>query len=330
MISDIRNIIISRTDSIGDVMLTLPLAKVLKDRFPGVKIAFLGKDYTRPVIDTCIYIDEFILLEDFLKGNATIDGQLPDAIVHVFPVAAVAKKAKELGMRYRIGTSNRLYHWHTCNKLVRLSRKNSDLHEAQLNLKLLAPFGIETKRSTNELAAGFGFTRIQPLKPELLRLLEPGKYHLILHPKSQGSAREWGLNNFVNLINKLNPDQYQIFISGTAKERPLLDELFMRVGNKVTDITGRLDLYQFISFISRCDGLIANSTGPLHIAAALGIQAVGIYPPIRPMHPGRWAPIGNKATHIVAKKDCSDCRKSPRNCQCISGIDPAAVVAELR
>ena len=63
-----QNIIISRTDSIGDVILTLPVSAVLKNYFPGVKIGFIGKSYTRPVIEACKFIDEFIDREDFLNN----------------------------------------------------------------------------------------------------------------------------------------------------------------------------------------------------------------------------------------------------------------------
>jgi heptosyltransferase-3 len=324
-----RNIIISRTDSIGDVMLTLPLAKILKDHFPDVKIAFLGKSYTRPVIEACEYIDEFIDLDDFLQKDITIAGQHPECIIHVFPLATIAKRAKALAIPLRIGTTNRLYHWTTCNKLVSLSRKNSDLHEAQLNTKLLAPLGITRTWSTHELGSYFGLTRLKELPERFTSLLDPSKYNLILHPKSQGSAREWGLNNFISLIRSLGKDKFNILISGTEKERPSLQPIFDQVKDQVTDITGLMNLNEFIAFIAQCDGLVANSTGPLHIAAALGKDAFGIYPPMRPIHPGRWAPLGPKVKVFVLDKDCSDCRKDPASCSCIMQVSPASIHAAL-
>src|SRR5687767_3312057 len=129
-----ENIIISRTDSIGDVVLTLPMAKIIREKYPDCKIAFLGKEYTKPVIRACAYVDQFISLNDFMNKPVAIAGKPPQCIIHVFPHKAIARRAKELKMRLRVGTTNRLFHWTTCNKLVRLSRKKSDLHEAQLNL----------------------------------------------------------------------------------------------------------------------------------------------------------------------------------------------------
>jgi ADP-heptose:LPS heptosyltransferase len=48
--SDPKKIVISRTDSIGDVVLTLPLAGILKEKYPKAKIIFLGNTYTKPII----------------------------------------------------------------------------------------------------------------------------------------------------------------------------------------------------------------------------------------------------------------------------------------
>jgi len=305
------------------------MAAILKQYFPSAKIGFIGRAYTRPVILACEYVDEFIDREDFLTGKTTICGQVPDTIIHVFPDAAIAIKAFKLGVKLRIGTTNRIYHWGTCNKLVKLSRRNSDLHEAQLNLKLLEPFGYGVDLSLKEIGRLFGLTKWQTLPQRFNALLYNNKYNLILHPKSQGSAREWGLDNFIGLIRQLDKRAYHIFISGTVNERALLQPLFDAVGNDVTDITGQMNLAEFISFIAHADGLLANSTGPLHIAAALGKDAFGIYPPMRPIHPGRWAPIGDNAKVFVLDKFCTDCKKAPALCHCIKEINPVVITAML-
>ncbi len=322
------NIIISRTDSIGDTVLTLPVAGVLKKYFPEMKIGYMGNAYTRPVIQACKHVDDFIDMEEFMTGPVTVCGQAPEAILHVFPTAPIARRAKAAAIPIRIGTTNRLFHWTTCTELVTLSRKNSDLHESQLNLKLLEPLGITRDFSLEEIGTLVGLDKIQPLPPAFGALIRPDKYNLILHPRSQGSAREWGLPNFIQLIRLLDKNRYRIFISGTKKERPSLQPLFDatgEAGDSVTDITGLMNLHEFISFIGACDGLVANSTGPLHIAGALGRDAMGIYPPMRPIHPGRWAPLGLRVHIFVLNKDCLACRDTRIACQCIMDIDPLRV-----
>ena len=316
----IKNIIISRTDSIGDVVLTLPMAKALKDAFPGVCIGFLGKPYTKAVIEACEYVDEFLDVNQFLETEITLCSQSPEAIIHVFPVAAITRRARQLRIPLRIGTTNRHYHWFACNELIKLSRRKSCLHEAQLNLKLLEAFDLKTDFSLAEIRNMYGLNRLQSLDNELAALIDKKKYSLILHSKSQGNGREWGLKNFIQLIHSLDKDRYQIFISGTEKERELLQPLFEAAGNRVINICGAMNLAQFISFINHCDGLVASGTGPLHIAAALGKQAFGIFPPVKPIHPERWAPVGTNAQFFVS--DMKD--ESPDNVNTIS-VSPQLV-----
>lgn len=292
MKKDIKTVILSRPDSIGDAVLAISAGKILKDYFPGVKVAYLGKAYTRQLIDACEYIDEFIDINDFLQKTVTVAGLPPDVILHVLPNSAVAKRAKQLKIPLRVGTTNRLYHWPTCNKLVRLSRKNSDLHEAQLNLKLLSALGIKKTFTLTEIADAYGLSNIQPLRPEFSSLINKKKYSIILHPKSQGNAIEWGIHNFISLIKQLNPADYNIFITGTKKERDYIKPLFAEVGDKVIDMTGKMELSQFISFINQCNGLVACSTGPIHVAAALNKDAYGLYSVHRPILAMRWGPIG--------------------------------------
>jgi hypothetical protein len=54
----VKRIIISRTDNLGDVILTLPMAGILKSEIPGCYILFLGKKYTKPLVDACEHVDE--------------------------------------------------------------------------------------------------------------------------------------------------------------------------------------------------------------------------------------------------------------------------------
>ncbi len=329
-----KRIIISRTDSIGDVMLTLPLAGILKKEFPNSYLIFLGKTYTKAVIETCKHINEFadwdfISAKDNTQAIEAFRKLKADIIIHVFPRKEINLIAKKADIPFRIGTRNRTYHWLGCNKLIKLSRKNSDLHESQLNLKLLSPFKINTEIKLEEIHNYYGFNKLKSLPKEILDLIDKSKFNLILHPKSKGSAREWGLDNFAKLIKILPKDKFKIFITGTAVEADLMkDQILNKYQDEVIDMTSKLDLTQLISFINEADGLIAASTGPLHIAAALGKHALGIYPPIRPMHPGRWAPVGQNAFYFVLDKECSDCRKTS-NCECMHSISPEMVKAKL-
>jgi heptosyltransferase-3 len=302
----IKSIVISRTDSIGDVCLTLPLAGILKGKNPELQIVFLGKAYTKPVIDCCKNVDEFwdwseIQKKSELERNAFLKQKNPDVFIHVFPNKEIAKWAKTAGVKYRIGTSHRFFHWFSCNYKPNFTRKNSELHESQLNVKLLEPFGIKELfdlKSLNEYAA-FGASISLP--EHLSKLLDSGKKNVVLHPKSQGSAREWGVDNFMNLANELDENQFQVFFTGTEKE----GELFRKkipVKQNVIDLTGKLTLTELIAFISRCNSLVAASTGPLHLAGLTGVHAIGLFSMKRPTHAGRWKPLGVNVKILEEKK----------------------------
>ena len=329
-----ETIIISRTDSIGDVVLTLPVAGVLKELFPKCKVLFLGRSYTKEVtacsefVDRFVNMDEIEQLSDQRQQIEKFKALNADVIIHVFPNPLIATLAKKAGIKIRIGTAGRIYHLNSCNKPVIFSRKRSELHEAQLNLKLLKPLGYTAIPELNELIKYYGFTKIPVPEKTLARQLDPDKKNLILHPKSKGSAREWGLDNFSKLIDLLPEEKYRIFISGTEEEGKLFRNHFNLNKKNVTDISGTMSLKQFIAFIARCDGLVAASTGPLHIAAATGIVALGIYPPIKPMHPKRWAPLGPKAGYLVKDIFCEDCRKGG-SCHCMTEITPQQVKQKL-
>jgi heptosyltransferase-3 len=323
-----RTFIISRTDAIGDVVLTLPVAGVLRQLYPGAKIIFLGRSYTEDLIRACVFVDEFLNWDELQKLSPDeavkkMADTGADTIIHVLPRPEIARMAKQAGIKQRIGTTNRLYHWWYCNKLVWLSRKNSPYHEAQLNLQLLRPLGAEKLYSLQEIGHYYGLRRLTPLPQEIAALPDPGKFNLILHPKSRGHGREWGLDYYIQLIDLLPKDRFKIFITGTSAEGHLLEPL-LQACPTVTDITGRLSLAEFITFISRADGLLASGTGPLHMAAALGIHAIGIFPPLRPIHPGRWAPIGPRASALVKDIDCTACKKT-MDCTCIREILPTQV-----
>ena len=200
-----KNILISRTDNIGDVILTLPMAGILKKYYPHSKIMFLGKKYTKPIIDTCENIDAFFDWDELKKSQnklAEFKNMNCDTIIHVFPNKEIAKIAKIAKIKNRIGTSRRVFHWLFCNKLVSLSRKKSDLHESQLNLKLLEPLNIKIDIKINEISKYYGLKKIEKLPEKFTNLIDAKKFNLILHPKSKGSAREWGVNNFISLNNK--------------------------------------------------------------------------------------------------------------------------------
>jgi len=303
-----QKIIISRTDSIGDVILTLPMAGYLKKCFPQAKIVFFGKSYTKAVVDACKYVDEFLNYDEFQnldrEGQTSFLTQVKaDVIAHVFPRKDIAHSARKAGIPVRIGTSHRFYHWTTCNKTVNFSRKNSDLHEAQLNFKLLAPLDLKVDLSLNEIVPFLALSVRTELPTAISQLIGSNKTKVILHPKSQGSAVEWGVEHFASLAALLIENGYEVIVTGTAKEKEMIADSTLFKVKGIVDLTAKLSLEELMALIAFCDVLVAASTGPLHIASAMNKKAIGLYSERRPIHPGRWMPIGVNATYLSKSRE---------------------------
>ena len=279
---------IARTDSIGDVIVTLPLCGFIKKHSPNTRIVFIGRSYTQAIVEACPYVDEFLNFDKHAESNLNVD-----ACVFAFPDGEVMKWVKAQGVKKRIATGSRIASWKFSNNRVFFSRKNSDLHESQLNFYLLRPFGVEDIPSLEEIRLW------HVLKPQVESpiQLEPNKRSVVFHMLSKGSALNWSLHQYQELASLLPPADFNIYITGTEEEGVRIRKDF-RFDSHIIDLSGKLSLPQLIAFISSCETLLAASTGPLHIASAVGIRAIGLYPSKRPMHPGRWMPLGANATYL--------------------------------
>lgn len=328
---DHKTVIISRTDSIGDVLLTLPICAWLKKEFPTVKVVFLGKGYTRPIVEMYNQVDEYVDWNDFLnipkaEKIEKFRAISADAIIHVFPDKEIASLAKKAKLSARVGTSHRSYHLLTCNHRVNFTRKNSDLHEAQLNHELLRPFGLKELPSLDEVVATTSFFKVPSVDlPELYKKLSKAT---ILHPKSQGSAKEWPLVKYMELATALAEKGEKVLFTGTEDEGLQFRSMIPSHEN-IIDTTGKLSLEQLMVLISQSKNLVACSTGPLHIAGYYGVNTIGLYSPKRPIHPGRWKALGPNVHIIVKDEKCEDCKKG-KDCNCILDIDVEVVEKQLK
>ncbi|MCC6600287.1 MAG: glycosyltransferase family 9 protein [Crocinitomicaceae bacterium] len=300
-----EKIMIARTDSIGDVMLTLPLCTLIKKEKPSCEIIFIGKAYTQSIVEACSSIDKFINWEEVQKKTTGEQIRLlksfnATSILHVFPQKSLTTLAWRAGIPVRVATGRRWFTLMNCNRLIFFSRKKSLLHEAQLNARLLEGLGIEKIPSLDEIPTLYHFSPVVALNEKKASLIQPEKLNLILHPLSKGSAVNWGIRHFNELLQQLDPHKYNVFITGTEQEGKIIRPALSISGEHIHDMTGQMELDELITFIGSCDALVAASTGPLHIAAALGKKAIGLYSPMRPIDTGRWAPVGKLSEFLVA------------------------------
>ena len=161
----------------------------------------------------------------------------------------------------------------------------------------------------------------------LSEVLKNGGKTIILHPKSQGSAREWPIEKYIELTIELTKRNFAVFFTGTEAEGAAFRNQ-LPVHPNIIDTTGKLSLDELIAFISKVDYLVACSTGPLHIAGYLGVNTIGFFVPKRPIHPGRWKALGPRVSILVNDENCAKCKKKGE-CNCIADISVERVVELL-
>lgn len=327
-----RRILITRTDNIGDVVLTLPLAGYLKQLYPQAEIVFLCRRYAAAVVAQCRHVDRVLTLEELGPDLARGLKQTGcDTVLFAFPRRELAWAARRAGIARRIGSTRRIYHWLSCNRLVNLtSPLGVRLHEAQLSFKLLLPLGIDYVPEREQIWTLYGLDI--PRHPDADAVLAGPGFKVILHPKSNGNGREWPLAHYTELARLLGKvDGVRVLVTGSPAEGELLAQQapeLLALPN-VENLCGRLDLAAFTALVGGCDGLVASGTGPLHLAAALGRPVAGLFPPLKPIDPVRWAALGQRAHNLVNEPSCGHCT-DPAQCSCMLAITPQQVLAVIQ
>ncbi len=332
-----KNLLIVRTDRIGDVVLSLPLAGIVKKHYPECKITFLLRDYTKSLVENHPYIDEVIILHESNKkislfSNIKVTAAKKfDSCVIVYPTFIAALIIFFSRIKTRIGTGYRWYSF-LFNKKVYEHRKYAQKHELEYNINLLQHFGIYEKADYGSINFNIKINdgSLQKVKKLLIDYeIKPGVPLFIIHPGSGGSSINFPPEKFKELINlmdsKLNA---QIIVTGSENEKDLCGRLI--INEKIKNFAGLLDLSELIALISSCSIFISNSTGPIHIAAALGKYTIGFYPNLLACSAKRWGPYTEKRAIFAPDKTCSDCRREQCSSEdCMNTIKVTDVFVQI-
>ncbi len=301
------------------------MANFLSEARPDLEVVFLVRRYAAPLLEHHDPPYPAWVIED--------DPPLHQArgIIHVYPRWGLAWQAFRAGIPQRIGTSRRWYHWLFCNTRLSVARKHSFTHESVLNLRLLAPL---LSPSYQEKVLTMKFEDVLPYRPRLRpRVPLPeaieeklGQYSLRigLHAGGKGGAPAWPTSSWRGLLEILYrryPEALFVF-TGSAEERALIDRIASVLPpSQVLRTEGFLSLSELISLLGRLRAFISGSTGPLHIAAALGVPTVSVFPATAAMGPWRWRPLSLCSQVFARQEVCRQCT-IPRPCLCLAAIEP--------
>lgn len=306
-----KNILIVRTDRIGDVVLTLPLAAIIKKHYTDSKITYLLNEYTKPLAENNHFIDKVITLLNcsgkykILANAKYLKNQFDTAII-AFPSFRIALILFLAGIKIRIGTGYRWYSF-LFNRKIYDHRKTAEYHELEYNVRLLKKIGIEEKVSFANVIFGLSVTSSVDdevnKKLKNIGITNDDKF-IILHPGSGGSALDLPFESMKKLSTELSlMNKFKILITGNEKEKKLCQSLV--VNKNTINAASLFSLSEMISVINKSYLLIANSTGPIHIAAALSKQVIGFYPKVITCSEERWGPYTNNKVIFKPDERCS-------------------------
>jgi heptosyltransferase-3 len=299
-----KRILLSRTDAVGDLLLTLPVARSIKEQNPDLFLALLVSRYTAPLLTAEPYIDEIVAI----PGRSFKDFGLTaafardlrrlqfDAVVYFYPRLSLAFAGWQARIPLRIGTGRRAYSI-LFNRRINLHRRDSGKHELDLNYELVSSTFPELKHNEPSLIVTDKET--QSARSILTEHgVDQNKRWLIVHPRSHGSSPNWSLERYTELSEKLTERGVSIIITGSPLEADLIGAAFNtlldKAGGRVINLVGRTQLPELKGLIKLAPLLISGSTGPIHIASAVGTPTVGIYPPQSALSQTRWGPRGGK------------------------------------
>jgi heptosyltransferase-2 len=152
-----------------------------------------------------------------------------------------------------------------------------------------------------------------------------------------GGAKRWPPDYFAELARTLAADGVSSAIVGSAADAPTRNELIAALGPgvRIIDLVGRTDLPTLAGVLSLCRACVANDSGAMHLAAAVGVPVVAIFGPTNDRATAPRPPtsdLGPPTSVLIHDVWCRPCmlRECPLDHACMRGVEPARAMAALR
>jgi len=340
MMKQHERILVVRTDRIGDVVLATPLIRELRQTFPKAFIAAMVQPYTKDVLVNNPHLDEIILDEveqysissGFWKQVKKLKSYKFDTALLLLPTERLAWMLFFADIRTRISVGLKPYEALTFMKTVSRHKYNPLRHEADYCMDLGRRIGVTSSNLRTEI---FLTDFEKEIARDKMRRLGVN-YAMVavgIHPSNGHSAPNWKVERYVELAEQLLEfENVQIITTGSSKDIHLTDYFEEINSGRIINLIGKTSLRELIAVISQYDVLISSSTGPMHIAAALGVPTISMFCPLTACSPRLWGPLGNASKIIFPREDyCSfRCLGDPHICDFEDGISVKQVVEALK
>lgn len=339
--NSIKNILILKPERIGDAILATPTFQAIRQHFPDAYIGLVVSYNVRDAMNGNPFVNEIFTFK--AKGISAIIKEIStikrlkalqfDLAVILYPTFWCNIVALFSGARHRVG-----YDFHNngffltvkipymCESIVK--------HEVEVNLDVVRAIGVDIEKK--ELFVNISEEAERYIIEFLDKRGLKDEGFVVIHPGAFEEYIRWNEREFAKVADRIIEEQNMkvILLAGPGEQG--LANRVARLMKKRPIVASNLKLSQTVSLIKRAILFIGNSTGPMHIAAALKIPVVAIFGNIHPLDSyQKWGPYGEK--NIVVHKDVGCTRCQPSECnhyRCMGEITAddvySASVAMLR
>lgn len=302
---DIKSILVIRTAYIGDIIMTLPMLRPLRERFGSAKISFLTSAGAADLITNNPYIDEVIAYDPFwfypsaknkyLEFIRHFRKKIFDMIIEtrgdirelLFLVQPLKARFK---VSYDVGGGGYL--------LTDVVPYKELKHKVEYHLDIAKYLGCKT----NGIEWGIYLTNDEKKKAEDLLKKEGvdfSKPIAALHPGARKDLKCWSSENYAKVADSIMDEfDCNVLFMSAFEEVPLVKKVEGMMKNKPIVLAGKTTIREFAGIISYCSLFICNDSAPMHISAAMKTPTVAIFGPSKSKETG---PYGN--IHRVVEKD---------------------------
>ena len=330
-------ILILKPSSLGDVIHALPVLRLLKQHFRHAEIFWWIDSALAPLIEGDPDLTGIVRFErkrwckpqhwpEMLRSIHWLRAQNFDLVIDLQCLlrsgafAWLARGKFLIGLDEAREGARGFYD-------VAVRRPSFHTHAVDWYLAVLPPLGVPVHKN---------FTWL-PERPPIAAAVNqkwfPENSKLILlQPGARWLNKRWPVQHFAELVRALAqkfPDA-RFAVLGGKDDAPLGEYIFQAAPEKVLNLCGTTTLPEMIEWVRRCDLLITNDTGPMHVAAAMNKPLVALFGPTAPERTG---PYGQLQNVLRLDLPCSPCLKSTcayeKTDECLRALSPAMVLARV-
>ncbi|MCZ6679259.1 MAG: lipopolysaccharide heptosyltransferase II [Candidatus Poribacteria bacterium] len=311
-----KNILLIRLSSLGDIVLTSPAIRAVRRHFPQAQISMLVAKQSAELLTENPHLDEVIPFDRTAQNKDT--GEMWRIIRLLrerrFDLAIdFQRKFRTSLLAYLSGAKCRVG-YHQPNGLLCTVRvpDRVNKHAIDRYFDLLHAAGIPATDRTLELFITDA-EHIDARETLAVRGIQSDRLKVGLFPGAGWKLREWMPDRFAAIGNRVSEHfDAQVLIFGGPNERELVDQVANIMKRESISLAGDFSIRQFAALVKQCDLFITNDTGPMHVAAAMHTPTVALFGPGNHLRFQPLAPIHTTLRHHVP---CNPCKQFTDKCK---------------